>query len=74
MIRVLLRSLAILIFTERNGIYIIDLQTPPEVVGGIKAKYLRGVAKVGEERLLVMLNLSEVLNKSEIIQLEGLEE
>lgn len=58
---------------------VIDLNTdsidsPPEVVGGIKAKYLRGVAKVGEERLLVMLNLSEVLNKSEIIQLEGLEE
>ncbi|ANA83151.1 CheW protein [Paenibacillus vortex V453] len=58
---------------------VIDLNTdsidsPPEVVGGIKAKYLRGVAKVGEERLLVMLNLSEVLNKTEIIQLEGLEE
>lgn len=51
-----------------------SIETPPEVVGGIKAKYLRGVAKVGEERLLVMLNLSEVLNKSEIIQLEGLED
>ncbi|KOP67656.1 chemotaxis protein CheW [Bacillus sp. FJAT-18019] len=51
-----------------------NIESPPEVVGGIKAKYLRGVAKVGEERLLVMLNLSEVLNKSEIIQLEGLEE
>lgn len=51
-----------------------QIESPPEVVGGIKAKYLQGVAKVGEERLLVMLNLSEVLNKSEIIQLEGLEE
>ncbi|MFI2857003.1 chemotaxis protein CheW [Paenibacillus sp. JSM ZJ436] len=51
-----------------------SIDSPPEVVGGIKAKYLRGVAKLGEERLLVMLNLSEVLNKSEIIQLEGLEE
>lgn len=51
-----------------------SIDTPPEVVGGVKAKYLRGVAKVGEERLLVMLNLSEVLNKSEIIQLEGIEE
>ncbi|AWB44316.1 chemotaxis protein CheW [Paenibacillus sp. CAA11] len=57
---------------------VIDLDTdvidsPPEVVGGIKAKYLHGVARISEERLLIMLNLSEVLNKSEIIQLEGLE-
>ncbi|BFH63845.1 MULTISPECIES: chemotaxis protein CheW [Paenibacillus] len=58
---------------------VIDLQkdrieTPPEVVGGIKAKYLDGVAKIGDDRLLIMLNLSEVLNKNEIIQLESLEE
>lgn len=50
-----------------------SIDTPPEVVGGIKAKYLDGVAKIGEDRLLIMLNLSEVLNKSEIVQLEGLE-
>ncbi|CAI6027286.1 chemotaxis protein CheW [Cohnella sp. JJ-181] len=54
---------------------VIDLNTdmvenPPEVVGGIKAKYLSGVAKFGEDRLLILLNLSEVLNRSEIIQLE----
>jgi purine-binding chemotaxis protein CheW len=57
---------------------VIDIDTdsidlPPEIVGGIKAKYLRGIAKLGEGRLLIMLNLSEVLNKSEIIQLEQLE-
>ncbi|GIP21447.1 MULTISPECIES: chemotaxis protein CheW [Paenibacillus] len=57
---------------------VIDLNTdiidsPPEVVGGIKAKYLDGVARISEERLLIMLNLSEVLNRSEIIQLESLE-
>ncbi|WP_438350157.1 chemotaxis protein CheW [Paenibacillus sp. FA6] len=58
---------------------VIDLNTdqianPPEVVGGIKAKYLQGVAKINDERLLIMLNLPEVLNKSEIIQLESIEE
>lgn len=47
-----------------------SIDSPPEVVGGIKAKYLHGVAKIGDDRLLIMLNLSEVLNKSEIIQLE----
>lgn len=49
------------------------IDTPPEVVGGVKAKYLHGVARISESRLLIMLNLSEVLNKSEIIQLEGIE-
>lgn len=49
------------------------IDSPPDVVGGVKAKYLQGVARVSEERLLVMLNLSEVLNRSEIIQLESLE-
>ncbi|MRN54845.1 chemotaxis protein CheW [Paenibacillus monticola] len=50
-----------------------SIDTPPDVVGGIKAKYLDGVAKIGEERLLIMLNLSEVLNKGEIVHLESLE-
>lgn len=46
------------------------IENPPEVVGGVKAKYLRGVAKIDENRLLILLNLAEVLNRSEIIQLE----
>jgi purine-binding chemotaxis protein CheW len=51
-----------------------DINDPPEIVGGIRAKYLRGVARVSDERLLVLLNLNEVLSKSEIIQLENFEE
>jgi len=47
-----------------------SIEVPPEVVGGIKAKYLDGVAKFGDNRLLILLNLSEVLSRSEIIQLE----
>ncbi|WP_308639265.1 chemotaxis protein CheW [Paenibacillus silvisoli] len=61
------------IVDSANDVIDIDadsIDSPPEVVGGIKAKYLRGVAKIGDSRLLIMLNLSEVLNKSEIIQLE----
>jgi len=46
------------------------IENPPEVVGGIKAKYLSGVAKIGEGRLLILLHLAEVLNRAEIIQLE----
>ena len=50
------------------------IENPPDIVGGVKAKYLRGVAKVGEERLLILLNLEEVLNKQEIVQLEQMAE
>jgi purine-binding chemotaxis protein CheW len=50
------------------------IQDPPEVVGGIRAKYLRGIARLDDDRLLVLLNLSEVLKKSEIIQLQQMEE
>jgi purine-binding chemotaxis protein CheW len=46
------------------------IENPPEVLGGIKAKYLSGVAKIGENRLLILLNLAEVLSRNEIIQLE----
>ncbi|SDM98361.1 purine-binding chemotaxis protein CheW [Paenibacillus sp. yr247] len=58
---------------------VIDLDTdnidnPPEIVGGIKAKYLDGIARVGEQRLLVLLNLEQVLDRNEIQQLESLEE
>lgn len=49
------------------------IDSPPDVVGGVKAKYLQGVARISDDRLLVMLNLSEVLNRNEIIQLESLE-
>lgn len=46
------------------------IENPPEVLGGIKAKYLSGVAKIGDNRLLILLNLAEVLSRNEIIQLE----
>lgn len=66
-----------LIVDSANDVIDVDtdcIDDPPEIVGGIKAKYLRGIAKISDERLLILLNLEEVLNKSEIIQLENLEE
>lgn len=47
-----------------------EIEQPPEIVGGIRAKYLRGLAKLKDDRLLVLLKLEEVLNKAEIVQLE----
>lgn len=66
-----------LIVDAANDVIDVDsdrIENPPEVVGGIKAKYLRGIARAGDERLLVLLNLEEVLNKQEIVQLEQIEE
>lgn len=62
-----------LIVDSANDVIDIDsdeINDPPEIVGGIKAKYLQGVARIGNDRLLILLNLEEVLNKSEISQLE----
>jgi len=51
-----------------------DIDNPPEIVGGIKAKYLDGIARIGDDRLLVLLNLEQVLEKHEIQQLERIED
>jgi purine-binding chemotaxis protein CheW len=62
-----------MIVDSANDVVDVDgdaIEQPPEIVGGIRAKYLRGLAKLSDERLLVLLNLEEVLNKSEIAQLE----
>ncbi len=66
-----------LIVDSANDVINVDtdmIEAPPEIVGGIRAKYLRGIAKISGERLLIMLDLSEVLNKSELIQLQQIEE
>lgn len=65
-----------LIVDSANDVIDVDsdlIQDPPEIVGGVRAKYLQGVANIND-RLLVLLNLKEVLSKSEIIKLEELEE
>ncbi|NDI33368.1 chemotaxis protein CheW [Chengkuizengella sediminis] len=65
-----------LIVAEANDVFDIDsasIEPAPEIVGGIKAKYLQGIAKLDQQRVLVLLNLSEVLNKNEIVQLEEFE-
>ncbi len=48
------------------------IEPPPEVVGGVEAAYLRGMAKL-EDRLLVLLNLDRVLSPEELKQVEQME-
>jgi purine-binding chemotaxis protein CheW len=65
-----------LIVDSANDVINVDsdrIEQPPEVVGGIRAKYLQGIVKMDQSRLLVLMNLQEVLNKSELIQLQEME-
>ncbi|MCR6096064.1 chemotaxis protein CheW [Salipaludibacillus agaradhaerens] len=48
------------------------VEPPPEVVGGLEAEYIRGVAKL-EKRLLILLNLDKVLNAEEMNELQEIE-
>lgn len=41
------------------------IEPPPEIVTGINSEYIRGVAKL-EDRLLIFLDLSKVINIDEI--------
>src|SRR5690606_13171666 len=66
-----------LIVDSANDVLDIDsdlIADPTEIVGGIKAKYIRGIASLEDQRLIVMLNMNEVLSKEELMQVEEIEE
>lgn len=66
-----------LIVDSANDVIDIDsdhIEAPPEIVGGVKAKYLRGIAKIVDNRLLILLNLEQILTKNEMMQLDHIEE
>ncbi|GGC97105.1 chemotaxis protein CheW [Pontibacillus salipaludis] len=48
------------------------IEPPPEVVGTLDADYISGVAKL-ERRLLILLDLEEVLSDQEMKQLQSIE-
>lgn len=50
-----------------------QIEATPQIVGGVEAEYLRGVAKLGD-RLLILLNLEKVLLMDEVEQLNRIEE
>jgi purine-binding chemotaxis protein CheW len=43
-----------------------QVDDPPEIAGGIRAKYFRGVARVGDNRMLILTDLQAVLDKSDL--------
>ena len=60
--------------TEVLRIPVSDIEATPEMVTTeISKEYLKGVGKV-ENRLIILLNLKQVLTKKEIEEIKGLEE
>lgn len=49
-----------------------SIEEPPSGLGAVDVRYLAGVAKL-EDRLLVLLNLDQVLSQEEVNQLETVE-
>jgi purine-binding chemotaxis protein CheW len=49
-----------------------SIEPPPEVVGGVDAEYIQGVAKI-DKRLLILLDLVKVLNPEKLGVLNSLE-
>jgi purine-binding chemotaxis protein CheW len=46
------------------------IEPPPEIVTGVNAEYIKGVAKL-EDRLLIFLDLSKVVDASELAALNN---
>lgn len=49
-----------------------QIEATPEIVNNVKADYIRGVAKL-ESQLLILLNLDKVLNNQEINDIKTIE-
>ncbi|MCQ2008971.1 MAG: chemotaxis protein CheW [Sporolactobacillus sp.] len=49
------------------------IEKAPEIIGGPSATYLNGVAQIGENKLLLLLNLDQVLNRDDVAALQKIE-
>jgi purine-binding chemotaxis protein CheW len=44
----------------------------PDIVGGPEARYISGVAQIADDRLLILLNLEQVLSEEEVATIRQL--
>ncbi|MFD2616868.1 chemotaxis protein CheW [Terrilactibacillus laevilacticus] len=50
-----------------------QIEDTPEIVGGLEAEYIDGIARYKEDKLLVLLNLKKVLTTNEVNDLKKIE-
>lgn len=50
-----------------------SIQPPPQMISGIGAEFVQGVAKIEEQNneLLIILNIKKLFNRNELLQLSG---
>lgn len=63
------RTVGLIVDSAREFITIPEtaIQPPHETISGLKGKYLEGIATLGE-RIILLLNLAEVINLAETLQ------
>lgn len=49
------------------------VEKTPDIIGGTSAKYINSVAKIGDNELLLLLNLDRVLNQDDVADLQKIE-
>ncbi|MDA8156177.1 MAG: chemotaxis protein CheW [Actinomycetota bacterium] len=49
-----------------------DLSSPPEIFRGIRTEYLKGLAKLDQDRIAILLNMERVISSEEQINLSAL--
>lgn len=50
-----------------------EIDSAPEITSGVDKEYITGVGKIGEKRLLVLIDLNKVLSLEEVREIENLE-
>lgn len=50
-----------------------EIDSAPEIITGIDKRYIIGVGKIDESRLLILLDLEKILTQDEIEEIESLE-
>ncbi|TGB00302.1 purine-binding chemotaxis protein CheW [Sporolactobacillus shoreae] len=59
---------------EVTDINVDSIEKTPEIIGGLDAGYINGVAKLGKESLMILLNLDRVLSDQDLDNLKLIEE
>lgn len=49
-----------------------DISDPPEIFRGIRTEYLKGLAKLGKEKVAFLLDMEKIISSEEQIQLQAL--
>lgn len=50
-----------------------EIDPAPSIIGGVDKKYITGVGKLDEKRLLILIDLEKILSKNEIKEIQNLE-